>query len=143
MAASTCASSVVGTWSDRDAAHEDRRQEAGHVGDDPAAERDHHAGAVGSAFHHFVGEPFEWREALPVFPAGKEQHFVRDVSEAHAARALPWWRHTSAVETTKTFASLPAGVCCANLPDDTAFHDGGVAVLGRLDAERRHTQFGS
>ena len=64
MAASTCASSVVGICSTGMPRMKMAARKPRHVVDDAAAEGDHHAGAVGAALHHLLGQRFHVRQAL-------------------------------------------------------------------------------
>ena len=82
---------------DRDAAHEDRREESGHVVDDAAAERDHHAGAVAAAPHHLLGQRFDGASRFRSSPPGRNEtsrrHSVEAASRAPrpgAATHPPW-----------------------------------------------------
>ena len=82
----------------RDAAHEDGRQEAGHVVDDAAAEGDHHAGAVAAQFDHALRQLLHGLQALVLFAAGQEQDLVRNAGEralqlrGPCAARRPRWR---------------------------------------------------
>ena len=63
-----------GDLDDRNAPHEDRREETAHVATDAAAEGDDDAGPVGATGEHLVGEGFDDAEALIGFAAGIVEH---------------------------------------------------------------------
>ena len=127
-----------GDLNHRDAAHEDGRQEARHVGDDAAAKGNHQAGAVAAAAHHFFGRLFERPEALPVLAAGQENQLVffsRKAARQGRALMPP---HVFGRDHEE-FATL-CRKALGQTSDSPAFHRHGIATVRSFDAKGRHTE---
>ena len=111
-----------------------------HVVDDAAAESDHHAGAVGAALAPSRSAScFEGREALLLFAARKEEHFVRDAREA-GGKLRPCVAPDILGGDDEDLPGLGRNVL-RGPPDHAALHDGGIAALRRYDLVSWHTPF--
>ena len=94
-AASTWASSVVGTWITGMPRMKIGRQESSDVADDAPAERDDHARPVAAGCDHLLGQGFEFGKAFARFAAGKEENLVFVI--AYRAR----WRSSMELPTRR------------------------------------------
>ncbi len=128
-----------GDLQDGNAAHEDGRQKTGHVGDDAAAERDHHAGAIAPAMHHLLRQLFHGSEPLAIFAARKIQRFVWYAGQraGQGIALVPPYVFGGHYE----YLAVLRGQLLRGMANRSAKHNRRITVLRRFDAVGGHTPF--
>ena len=124
-----------GDLQDRDAAHEDSREEASDIGDNASAEANDEAAAVGAAFHHLLGEIFDVGEPLFGF-AGRQKENRRSVSNARIETRSVQVPNI-ALRDNEQLARARRHVFESTL-QNAALDKVLVGRVGSLDLERRH-----
>ena len=127
-----------GDLQDRDAAHEDRGEESGHVVDDAAAERDDDAGAVGAAGTISSASASTGARRFWSSPPGRNKV---SCGPPQSGATLPLMTPDILGRDDENFAGF-GGKIFGDASENAALDDGAIGLMRRLDFERRHIQLG-